>query len=90
MLWCANYVDFNFNLFVGLDISVELKCPIQLAPCSVIESYEKHDQNLRENIILSPRKRVRGFFELKVDFECLAAEYPRLPTNYCYYLRHQR
>ncbi|KRT83646.1 hypothetical protein AMK59_3295 [Oryctes borbonicus] len=76
--------------FLGLDISVELRCPIQLAPCKIIESYEKHNQNLRDTIVSSPRKRLKGLFEMKVDFECLAAEYPRLPTNYCYYLKYQR
>ncbi|GJQ81774.1 hypothetical protein Trydic_g319 [Trypoxylus dichotomus] len=76
--------------FLGLDISVELRCPIQLAPYRIIESYEKHDQNLKDSIVWSPCRRLRGVFEMKVDFECLAAIYPRLPTNYCYYLRHQR
>lgn len=78
--------------FLGVDIYVDLKCPLALAPKKIIEWVEEAEED-KKDCLDSCRgkfKKIRGIFDMTVSFSCLSAQYPRLPTTHQVTLQGKR
>lgn len=66
---------------LGLTITVSLRCPIQLAPLAALgECHQTSDSEVDDNPMIF--KRMRGLFDMQIEFNCSAGDKARLPTNY--------
>ncbi|XP_022916225.1 uncharacterized protein [Onthophagus taurus] len=82
--------------YLGLYISVELRCPKELAPYAILNQYTQMNELLIEEkryVNSTPRRRrrkIRDLLELKMEFLCPSAIFPRLPTFYRYYVNNSK
>lgn len=68
--------------YLGIHISVSLKCPLQLAPHQVLQTTKERKSD--------ERTVCKGVFDLQMAFDCPGAHYPRLPETYYFNIKDKK